>query len=450
MRGRPQALSTPLTPDPLRDFCVQRVHPNATPTNLSGSVHTGLGRSGPGATRACPGLLLGAPSPDPGPCVHQQPGRRGPGPRPSRGVPRGWGLPRPAGRSGPWGKPGGVGAERLHNRGCLRPGTGSRGLERRRGVVVVERVGVPGPGGRVGNQGVSRGSGATRAAGEGAAPCWEPSAAPGRLPPEGAWGGAARPGPRGTRTAAEARVALRGAAAAPGPRTPCAAGRRVAALGAKPPDQSCRLASPVPRFLYLHVRRRGSMAPGPRSALRSGPRGCHGDGPLCGRGGAGARGSSGPAPDGEGGERGRGGEGGNAGGGPGWALPPRPSRPRPRLARRGAGRVRPGSGSGTRRAASTPRPGRHPGAPRASGEPRPQHWGGAQRQTGDPGALAVLSQAGGPQHPHPQTGNGPATPLHFPGVIDCWALTCSQEPQHSNLLREDACEYPNNSSVVPR
>lgn len=51
-----------------------------------------------------------------------------------------------------------------------------------------------------------------------------------------------------------------------------------------------------PRVPYLLLRSRRSMAPGPRSALRSGPRGCHGDGPLCGRGGAGARGSCRPRP----------------------------------------------------------------------------------------------------------------------------------------------------------
>lgn len=57
----------------------------------------------------------------------------------------------------PWGKPGGVGEVRgcpelLHNRGYLRPGTGSRRLERRKGGGEgVEGVGVHGPGGRVGN-----------------------------------------------------------------------------------------------------------------------------------------------------------------------------------------------------------------------------------------------------------------------------------------------------------
>lgn len=51
-----------------------------------------------------------------------------------------------------------------------------------------------------------------------------------------------------------------------------------------------------PQVRYLLLRSRRSMAPGPRSALRSGPRGCHGDGPLCGRGGAGARGSCRPRP----------------------------------------------------------------------------------------------------------------------------------------------------------
>lgn len=60
---------------------------------------------------------------------------------------------------------------------------------------------------------------------------------------------------------------------------------------APPPPRSSR-----PQVRYLLLRSRRSMVPGPRSALRSGPRGCHGDGPLCGRGGAGARGSRRPRP----------------------------------------------------------------------------------------------------------------------------------------------------------
>lgn len=62
------------------------------------------------------------------------------------------------------------------------------------------------------------------------------------------------------------------------------------------PGPARRPHSSRPRVPYLLLRSRRSMAPGPRSALRSGPRGCHGDGPLCGRGGAGARGSCRPRP----------------------------------------------------------------------------------------------------------------------------------------------------------
>lgn len=81
------------------------------------------------------------------------------------------------------------------------------------------------------------------------------------------------------------------------PKTPASggAGRGRVAETAKP-GPARRPHSSRPRVPYLLLRSRRSMAPGPRSALRSGPRGCHGDGPLCGRGGAGARGSRRPRP----------------------------------------------------------------------------------------------------------------------------------------------------------
>lgn len=185
--------------------------------------------------------------------------------------------------------------------------------------------------------------------------------------------GRERPCPSWTdpRTATEARAVLPGAAAAAGPRAPSAAGGRRGA-NSEAPQRRGRPLSLAPPPRYLHVRRRGSMAPGPRSALRPGPRGCHGDGPLCGQGGAGARGSNGPAPDGRGGGGEREGRGG---GGRGAGRPPH-ARPAPPvgLPRRRAGLA------GFSPGLAPPPPGLAP--PRERRGPHPGHSEAPQRARG--------------------------------------------------------------------
>lgn len=222
--------------------------------------------------------------------------------------------------------------------------------------------------------------------------------------------GRERPCPSWTdpRTATEARAVLPGAAAAAGPRAPSAAGGRRGA-NSEAPQRRGRPLSLAPPPRYLHVRRRGSMAPGPRSALRPGPRGCHGDGPLCGQGGAGARGSNGPAPDGRGGGGEREGRGG---GGRGAGRPPTRA-PRPPWACRVAGQVRPGSRRASRR-------------PRLAWHHRGSAAGRTRATAKPPSALAALSEVGGRQHLlHGRHGPAPPAP---PG----WGMlgpSRSPEPQ---------------------
>lgn len=90
-----------------------------------------------------------------------------------------------------------------------------------------------------------------------------------------------------------------------------------------------------------------------------------------------------------------------------------------------------------------------PGALRASGEPRPQHQEVLRARPRPPAPSRFSPRRAAPAPPSSdweQAGHTPA----FSGDRDCWASTCSLEPRHPNLLREDACESPNNSSMVPR
>lgn len=216
-------------------------------------------------------------------------------------------------------------------------------------------------------------------------------------------------------------------------------------LSARPPDQRGRSAGPVPRFRYLHVRRQDSMAPGPRSALRSGPCGCHGDGPLCGRGGAGAREQRvAPPPKGRAGTARGEGRAERAGRPP---RPPAPPAPPPAVGARGAEEPQPGSGPDPRQTASAPRPGHRPGSAPATGDPglstrarlrssRPRtraprrfsprrvgnrypHPHSDWEQIGHTPAFSGV-EAAGPQHPQPPRGKMPASVL----TTHLWPQLC--------------------------
>lgn len=256
-------------------------------------------------------------------------------------------------------------------------------------IFALGRISVAGEMGSMGAEGGSgtrrgaRGSRGTRAAGEGAAPCWGPSAGLGPLTPrprrrsprgspERAWGRSGPALPNGHTNGCRGPSHPPRSGSYPGPRAPSAEGSGRVELTAKPPDQRGHSAGPVPRFRYLQVSRQDSMAPEPRSALRCGPCGCHGDGPLCGRGGAGAREQRvAPPPEGRGeGRRGRGGRRGREGGAD-WALSACPHAP----ACSGCAAARRSfSPAGTQICAKQRAPlglVTIPGAPRATGEPRP-------------------------------------------------------------------------------
>lgn len=278
-----------------------------------------------------------------------------------------WGLPRPDGRSSPLGKAG-LGHPKTEAGWMGGVGAGSSCTTGT--IFALGRISVAGEMGSMGAEGGSgtrrgaRGSRGTRAAGEGAAPCWGPSAGLGPLTPrprrrsprgspERAWGRSGPALPNGHTNGCRGPSHPPRSGSYPGPRAPSAEGSGRVELTAKPPDQRGHSAGPVPRFRYLQVSRQDSMAPEPRSALRCGPCGCHGDGPLCGRGGAGAREQRvAPPPEGRGeGRRGRGGRRGREGGAD-WAPP----RPRLQWVRRSAEEFQSGVRLGPRSAPSSERP----------------------------------------------------------------------------------------------
>lgn len=196
-------------------------------------VPAALGTSRPQDTRIFQELVLGSLSPKPEPCTTFQPSRRSPGP-PHKEPQAVWGLPRPDGRSSPLGKAG-LGHPKTEAGWMGGVGAGSSCTTGT--IFSLGRISVAGEMGSMGAEGGSgtrrgaRGSRGTRTAGEGAAPCWGPSAGLGPLTPapgaavledhqQGRGAGAARPCRMDTQTAAEARVTLRRAAATrvPAPR----------------------------------------------------------------------------------------------------------------------------------------------------------------------------------------------------------------------------------------
>lgn len=81
VRGRAQALSTPPHhPRPALRLLCPAGPPKCHTNKPQRDCPHRPGKKQAWATRACPRLVLGTPSPDPEPCTHQQPGRHSPGP----------------------------------------------------------------------------------------------------------------------------------------------------------------------------------------------------------------------------------------------------------------------------------------------------------------------------------------------------------------------------------